>query len=204
MLNIILIILIVLLTICNKSVKKIEKFDGGQGMFVNIDSKKLYNNRKLREEWKNEYPFPNNKLKYKNCDEYRDYKLFNQPEDTYHNAKVEFGDYIENDKKVKKSFEIPCNKFNKKKNLSDYIKQDRKKNLVLNKIDYRDAEDYYKDNYGYNIQPLNTEEWFLPSNYTLFSKYNRPTLDKKIVDKEIPPKDKYRVRALNWHFGVKE
>lgn len=49
--------------------------------------------------------------------------------------------------------------------------------------------------------PLNTDEWFLPSNYTNFSKYNRPTLDKKIVDDNIPLRDKYKTRAFNWHFG---
>lgn len=196
MINIIIIILVILIITCKKNV---EHFDGGQAMFVNIDKKKLYNNRKLREDWQKEYPIPNNKLKYKTCNDYNYYKLFNESEKTLDDNRIEFGDSIKNREKVMKSFEIPCNQFKEKKKFkkNNY----KKKNLIINDIDYRDAEKYYQQNYGYNIMPLNTDEWFLPSNYTDFSKYSGPTLDKKIIKKAIPPKDKYRTRAFNWYFG---
>lgn len=160
---------------------------GGQGMYVNIDGNLLYNPKKFKKRW--------SKI---GCGTFNKFSAFNCPENTLHNKKIEFSENVENNKRVFNSFRLGCHdtKINEIKNKLHQEETD----FNINNIDYKTAEQYYKQNYGYNIAPLNTELWWVPANYTKYSEYNRPSLDKIFKD-NIPQKDKYRTRAMNWQFG---
>lgn len=181
-----------------------NNISGGQGMYVNIDGMELVDNQKLNKKWSK-----------KGCG-YRDqFSVFNMPECYLDKHKIEFSDNIKDAKRVAKSLQIHCpnqkysdnnyyNKLMKKKKLSKKRKikrilanknQQNRINFNLNNVDFKTAEQYYKNNYGYDITPLNTDEWWLPSNFVNYSEYNRPKLDKVIVN------NKNGSRAFNWHFG---
>lgn len=198
----------------NKCVKEriVNKYNltGGQGMYVNIDGEELVDNKKLQKKWKR------NRSKI-GCASGKDYAVYNMPECSMDKHKIEFSDNIADSARIARSFKIHCN--DKMYGDNDYYKrlikkkkmqQKRKKRIQANKeqqkqiysgTDYKTAEEYYKYNHGYDITPLNTTEWYLPSNYVDYSEYNRPKLDKVIINDTIPPNDKYRTRASNWHFG---
>jgi hypothetical protein len=183
---------------------------GSQGMYVNIDGQELYDNTKVSKKWKK-----------KGCGTHKNFSVFNQPEKYLDKEKVEFSHKLAENNRVYNSFKINCP--DKQGSVNDYYTQLQKQkenerkmtkernnknnklqketDFNINGIDYATAEQYYKQNYGYDIAPLNTTNFWLPSNYIQYSEYNRPTLDKKIVDSKIPEKDKYRTRAFNWQFG---
>lgn len=192
----------------------LNKINGGQGMYVNIDGQQLVDNKKLQKKWMN---------KKKGCANKQDYAVYNMPECALDKHKIEFSDTIADSNRVDKSFKIHCNNKNygdnfyydrivkkkkiERKNKKKRIKANKKKqkqvNFNLNGIDFKTAEQFYQYNYGYDIAPLNTTEWYLPANYVEYSEYNRPKLDKIIVNKSDSnsPNSKYRTRAFNWHFG---
>jgi hypothetical protein len=186
---------------------------GGQSLYVNIDPEMELGQKNLK--WKN-------KSEKLGCQKGNDFSVFNDPEKYYHINKVQFSDIIEDNERVSKTFNLYC----PKKDISGdnlYLSKYRKKRLNskknkikrswqnndeqkqtdfnINNIDYKNAEQFYDDLYGYDIGPMNMTNWYLPSNYSNYSEYNDKTLDKKILKDKIPKQDRFRTRAFNWQFG---
>jgi hypothetical protein len=199
----------------------LNKISGGQGMYVNIDGEELINNYELQKKWANDRAKYDKKRSRIGCASSKDYAVYNMPECSLDKNKIEHSDDLADSTRVARSFKIHCNdkrycdndyynRLMKKKNMQRIAKKkriqanmDEQRQIYfnLNGKDYKSAEEYYRLNYGYDITPLNTTEWYLPSNYVNYSEYNRPKLDKVIINDTIPPNDKYRTRASNWHFG---
>lgn len=193
----------------NNKISDTNKYNitGGNSLFVNIDKDLEIDPKK----WKN-------KMEKIGCQKNNPFKNYNEPEEYFHINKIDFSEAIEENKRVSKTFDLNCltndhlylskykeQRLNDKQNIIDQsweLKkvQDETNKNILN-VDYRNAENFYKDLFEYKIGPMNMINWYLPSNYSDFSDFNDKTLDKKILTDKIPKIDKYRTRALNWHFG---
>jgi hypothetical protein len=166
---------------------------GGQGMYVNFDTEMLYDPKKLIEKW-----VPTNESGKAISLTESDFQEFNSPSYELDKHKIEFDFDIAQNNNIYRSFEIPCNK-NKKK------KKKNSDDIVLNGVDYITAEKFYERNYNSDrkqMYPKHFDEFWLPYNYSDFTKFKYKDKDKVLPNRTVYPNEIYKTRVYEKIFGI--